>query len=719
MFAVPGTGDGRRANPLVLRALDHRPQPPVAPPAQADLIAAIPDAIISTDECFRITSWNPAAERIYGWSAMEAIGCPVGELLWQDPGREYRVLSTFLADGSWVGETRHWRKDGSTVPVQASVRLLRDDDGDVAGSVAICADITERKAAEAARLAAEQRFATVVASLDEGILVIGEDERIQTVNQSAARILGVSVGDLEGTSLATARLDLTVLDEDGNVVPPHEWPGVVALRAGTMSEGMEVVLVRPDGDRRWLSVNCHPLGGAGVAAVLSFRDVTDEHRAAQDLEWAASHDRLTGLRSRQYLIDHLDRALVDADDLPVAVLFCDLDRFKEINDSLGHEAGDVALVEVARRLRTAIGPHCVLARHGGDEFVAVCTGMHRDAVTEAAERIVEVVTPSIVLDAAGTTHHVSVGASVGIAFGWRGDVSTDLIRDADVAMYSAKKRAGSTVAVFDTAMRTQAQRRLSTREDLRDAIEAGALQVHYQPICRTSDLAVKGFEALVRWDHPEHGWLAPDEFVPLAEESGLVSALGAWVLHTAAAQTAAWRAAGRRVYVSVNLSARQLSDPRLVATVEQALAETGLDPWALWLELTESALAEDADAAGEVLHRLRELGVRVAIDDFGTGYSSLARLATFDVSALKIDRSFVAAMTCGETDGAIVKAVVALAHELDLFVVAEGVERIEQLRALDALGCDSSQGFLLGRPALAGDAAFEVDAAVRQTFPQR
>ncbi len=692
-------------------ALDARPQLPVARPAQADLIAAIPDAILSTDEHFCITSWNPAAERTYGWTECEALGRSVGDLLWQDADRERRVLSSFLGEGSWVGETTHCRKDGSTVAIRASVRALLDDDGRFAGVVGICEDITDRKAAEAAREAAEQRFTTVVASLDEGILVIGQDERIQTANESAAHILGTTVDHLEGSTLSGTGLALSVEDRDGNPVPAHRWPGLLALRAGTSTEHMELAVTLRDGRRRWLTVNCQPIGGAtGVAAVVSFHDVTDRHLAAEDLAWAATHDRLTGLRNRQHLIERIECSLEQVDAPPVAVLFCDLDRFKEINDSLGHEVGDVALVEVAERLRSAVGPSCTLARHGGDEFVVLCAGGGYDDVVAMAERLIDVVSTPITLHAAGSVHQVVIGASVGIAFGSHGDVSTDLIRDADVAMYAAKKGAGSPIAVFDRAMRERAQRRLSTREDLRHAIETGALQVHYQPICRTSDLTVTGYEALVRWDHPTHGWLAPDDFVPLAEESGLVSALGTWVLQAATSQTAAWRASGRHVYVSVNLSARQLTDPELVATVEAALDVAGLDPSALWLELTESALAEDADAAGEVLHRLRSIGVRVAIDDFGTGYSSLARLANFDVSALKIDRSFVASMTSSGTDGAIVKAVVALAHELGLRVVAEGVERCEQLDVLRSLGCDLAQGFLLGRPTSADDPALAVES---------
>ena len=422
------------------------------------------------------------------------------------------------------------------------------------------------------------------------------------------------------------------------------------------------------------------------------------------LSHQATHDALTGLPNRRLATWRIGEAIGRArrsDGDLAAVLFIDLDRFKVINDSLGHEVGDRVLRAVTERLRSSLRTIDVLARLAGDEFVVICEHLEdRSHAVELAERIVLSLKEPLLVDTSHGTVDLVVGASVGVATVKPGDETdaSSLLRDADVAMYTAKQQRRGSVVVFDAGQREDAHRLLEVREALRRAIDRDEIEVHLQPIVPLSRPGRLCFEALARWTPEGSGPITPGEFIPIAEDSGLIVPLGIAVLHKACTWLAGQQAAGHDVEIAVNLSPRQLGHPTLIHDVTRVIADTGVDPGGLWLEITETALADETAHVTEVLHRLRELGVHLSIDDFGTGYSSLGHLSHFPVEQLKVDRSFVAGMLDGGRAGNIVAAITRLAHGLGLSVVAEGVEQEAQADRLRVLGCDDAQGWLFGRP---------------------
>jgi diguanylate cyclase (GGDEF)-like protein/PAS domain S-box-containing protein len=445
-------------------------------------------------------------------------------------------------------------------------------------------------------------------------------------------------------------------------------------------------------------------GGGAVARVVHVSlDISERKAAEERVRHLAHHDPLTDLPNRAFLTEVLERALARAarHGRAVALLLVDLDRFKEINDTLGHPVGDVLLVEVARRALRCLRRGDTLARMGGDEFALLLEDIASpEDATSAAQRILDELADPFRLG----NHTVVTGASIGIAIAPHdGTEVAELVRHADLALYRAKAEGRNRARLFDPAMNDQLRERLALEQALREAIEGEAFELHYQPLQRLGDGQVVGVEALLRWRHPTRGMIPPDQFIPLAEDTGLIAPLSDWVLRTACRQARHWHEAGHGpLRVSINISAELLGRQDLVAAVRTALAETGAEPRWLELELTESMLVRDAEQAQRVLGELRALGVALTLDDFGTGYSSLAYLQRFPLDGLKIDRGFIAELERHGSALRIVEAIIRLAHGLHLRVVAEGVETAAQLAILRRVGCDEIQGYLLSPPVEAG-----------------
>jgi diguanylate cyclase (GGDEF)-like protein len=442
---------------------------------------------------------------------------------------------------------------------------------------------------------------------------------------------------------------------------------------------------------------------------VSSREVHSLHEV---MSRQALQDTLTGLPNRSALIRHLDQSLADCARAGqgLAVLFIDLDGFKQVNDSLGHADGDELLVLAGQRIRACMRPNDVVARLGSDEFVVVCPNVSDSTIVPGiATRIgSQLAAPFPIGD-----HEAIVSASIGLVT--TVDATTtaeDLLGRADLAMYEAKLRGKARATVYDSSMQRAVDNRFSVRNDLGRAITGHELRVHYQPIVSLTDERVIGAEALVRWERPGFGLLSPDEFIPIAEESSLISAVDCWVLQEACRRGASWCEAGGTI--AVNLSARTLQQDEVVRELAEALEQTGISPGQLTMEITETALLSGTGATKHNLVRLRELGVKLSIDDFGTGHSSLSQLQQTDVDVLKIDQSFVSLMDKDESSAAIVRAIITLGHALGLTLVAEGVERPAQAAMLKEQGCDTAQGWLFNQPL----PPEEIDAAFGLTFPE-
>jgi len=523
---------------------------------------------------------------------------------------------------------------------------------------------------------------------------------------------------------------------DAVAVPdPEDVPEELRLMTGwVLAEEEPVVVWEWASERRCPAPGLRPLGirstaGAAIRGRGGAFGVVGVHSgavgtfSAEDARWLQSvadliasaldredsetrmrhqslHDALTGLPNRALFYDRIEHAFARAErgETLVAVLLLDVDQFKTINDSLGHEAGDDLLVALSSRLQHVTRDSDTVARLGGDEFVVLCEVESQAEAVAIAERIADAWERPIPVGAGG---EVFVSASIGITLAARPQTAETMLREADAAMYRAKEGGRGRYELFDEEMRQDAFDRLRDESDLRRAVERGQFRVHYQPIFDVAEQHLLGVEALVRWERPGNGVVGPAEFIGLAEETGLIASLGRWVLNTAVAEVAEWRArhpeAGR-LGLTVNVSGHQLARPEFLGEVQDAIERAGLEPGVLGLEITESVLMKDSSAPRSTLDALRALGVRVLLDDFGTGYSSLSRLRGFPVDAIKVDRSFVDGLGAEDEDTAIVGAIVDIAHSLGLTAIAEGVERSDQLASLRELGCGAAQGYLFSAP---------------------
>jgi diguanylate cyclase (GGDEF)-like protein/PAS domain S-box-containing protein len=574
-------------------------------------------------------------------------------------------------------------------------------------------DVTERRRAEDAMRESERRMRDILENVQLVAVLLDREGIITYCNPYFLELVGYEEEDVIGREWLAA------------FVPEEDRAAArITLRErmqlGAVAAHEETAIVTRHGDRRvvaWSNTVLRDWAGevSGTASIGA--DVTDRRRAEEQLQHDAFHDALTNLPNRALFIDRLQAALARLQGAAArghqrglfAVVFLDVDRFKLVNDSLGHSVGDRLLIELSDALKTAVRPGDTVARLGGDEFTILLEDLEgREEAVMVAERIQAVLREPLAV--AG--HEVFTTVSIGIALSAAGyRLAEDILRDADTAMYHAKALGKSRHQVFDSSMHARARKLLQLEHDLRRGLERHEFRVHYQPVVRVHDRRIAGFEALVRWEHPQRGLVPPSEFIPLAEETGLVVPLGRAVLEEACRQAARWWGTGADgLTVSVNLSVKQFTQPDLVEQVDAVLRDSGLPPRLLKLEVTESMVMENTDSAIALLRRLKALGVHIAIDDFGTGYSSLSYLLRLPADSLKIDRSFVSGSGDPGRNANIVRTVVGLAYSLGLDVVAEGVETEEQRALLEDLGCPLAQGFLFS-PAVDGETALLLLAA--------
>ncbi|MGY6500635.1 MAG: putative bifunctional diguanylate cyclase/phosphodiesterase [Acidimicrobiales bacterium] len=596
-----------------------------------------------------------------------------------------------------VGEVRALARDGSLRWFE--IRLTdQTADPAIGGLITNVRDITDRVRSEQERHDAEERFRLGFENAAVGMTMSDLDGVLSQVNLAMCDILDRLPSELVGH-----RLDDFLHPDSPGVAPQIE-----RLLAGEIdSFHGERRLLRPDGSVVWVLVTTVSVAADAAGDRYMFsqvQNITDRKQSEEALAHQAVHDALTGLPNRILLEERLESALAGHDRHP-ALLFIDVDNFKVINDGLGHTVGDRVLLELSDRLRANIRTGDTAARFGGDEFAVVLDGVpDKDTALKRAEHLLEVLGAPVVLG--DQTHFVSV--SIGCAVADGDSTAETVIRDADAAMYQAKALGRSRVELFTQSMHSQVARRLRTDGRLRHALEAGHFHVAYQPFLSIDDERVVGMEALLRWNDPDVGPVSPAEFIPVAEQTGLIVQLGAWALDEALRQLQEWRqhrSWGHGLSVSVNVSARQLSVASLVDTVQQCIVSNGIEAGALCLEITETAVMSDVEASIGLMRMMRDLGVDLSIDDFGTGYSSLNYLKSLPLNTLKVDRSFIDGLGSDPHDTSIVEAVVALGHALGMSVHAEGVEHQEQLDELRRIGCDDAQGWLWA-PAM-GAADFE------------
>jgi diguanylate cyclase (GGDEF)-like protein/PAS domain S-box-containing protein len=697
----------------------------------AALIASSGEAITGYSLDGRIIHWNPAAENLYGISARDAVGQRAHDVLPAEWAADIGRLLERVAGGERISnyETSRPRRDGTRVDMSLSIGPIVDGSQRISGASVVARDITRRRRAESV-LEAQSRVLEMIAAGAMLELTLDALARIVDVHASPIRC---SILLLDGTDKVLRHgggLEVSGV-EDASVaeVVPHApggpWGQAAAIvadlttdarwaraRDAVLSLGLRTCwsspIVAPGTDQLLgvfvlYSEEAHGpsdddwklLARLGHVAALAI----GQHRTVTALAYQAIHDPLTGAANRTLVADRLAHALQRrrTKGATTAVFFLDLDRFKALNDRHGHDAGDRVLIELTRRLRTAVRPGDTVARLGGDEFVVLCDPVVGELeAVGIADRIEHAVAGAFWLGGA----EVHLTASIGIAFPRAGDTAERVLSQADAAMYQAKERGKARFQVFDTTMHESALARLQVEHGLREALERQQqFKLVYQPLVDLDSEHVVGVEALLRWDHPERGMLAPGEFLSVAEESGLIVPIGTWVIHEACRQAARLQREGARSHplkMHVNVSPRQLS-AKLPDLVRTAALTSGVDPAALCLEITETVVMADTQLAVTVLEALKALGVQLSVDDFGTGYSSLSYVNALPIDQLKIDRSFIRHLDA-DAESPIVLAVVGLSHALDLEVVAEGVETAEQVRQLRQMGCDIGQGYYWSQP---------------------
>lgn len=659
------------------------------------------DGVVITDLQDEVLYVNSRLAKLVGCSVAEMVGRPAHQFFHEIEGwLEFQGSADQSQPFYGWKEGQLRRKDGRKFWAEVNSTLLCNAVGEASGTLITVKDITERKWLEEYLRLLE----SVVVNANEIVMISQTEEaiddplglRIVYVNDAFSRATGYSSGEAIGKSallLLGEKTSISEVDRIRATLNAHE-----PVRA-------EVILYRKDETHFWVDVNMVPIRneqGQVTHFVSVMREVTERKIVEEQLRRNAFHDSLTGLPNRLLFMERLSQTVERANEDPdyrFALLFLDLDRFKVINDSLGHMIGDQLLIAIARRLESCLNKHDTVARLGGDEFTILLENIKNDTdAAKVAERVQKALSTPFNLSG----HEVFTSASIGITLSSTDfDRPEDLLRGADIAMYRAKAQGKACHEVFDHDMHTHVVALMQLENDLRRAVERQDFELYYQPIVALATGRIMGFEALVRWQHPEQGIISPAKFVPIAEETGLIIPLGQWVLREACRQLKQWQdefSSEPPLTVSVNLSSRQFSQPSLINQIRQILVETGIDAHCLKLEITESAIMENTESAMDMLLQLKAMGIQLSVDDFGTGYSSLGYLYRFPMDVLKIDRSFVSRVDVDGEKLELVRTIITLAWNLGMDVVAEGVETTKQLAQLKALKCEYGQGFLFSKP---------------------
>ncbi len=648
----------------------------IVPIARDAIIEGLGDGVIVLDNQRRVVDLNPAARRILGLTDDQGIGQAMGA----------NLHPTLDQSGQELGDHVLQREIAIVLGAQRThyaltATPLRHRHGQHGGHLLVLRDLTPR----------ERHYQLLFQHNADAIISFDLAGNLLSANPACAQLTGYQTDELRQLDILT----LIAADDVEQVLGYFQ-----GATQGHIQQ-CELAFTRRDGQQRTLAVTLLPsVAAEGITGVYAItKDVTERQLAIERLDYLAHHDALTGLPNRTFFLERLRLALDAAVQRheAVAILFLDLDRFKVINDSLGHDAGDLLLTTVAKRLRACIEPGDTLARLGGDEFVVLLPSIRE---TTEAVKIAEAILTSLHIPCTLGAHTVFATPSIGIALsqhdaGMTEITLADLLRGADLAMYRAKQAGGGGYAVFDESMTMAALTRLELEAALRQSLERGEFLLNYQPIINLADEQMVAFEALVHWNHPNQGIIAPGAFIPIAEETGLILPLGRWVLAEACQQLRLWeeRFPEREISMWVNLSAKQFQNPQLVQDIIATIRHSQIAPRHLGLEITESTLMDDLAAATVTLQQLQQLGIRLAIDDFGTGYSSLSYLRRLPIDVLKIDRSFIAGLGRNREDTAIVEAIITMAHSLGMRATAEGIERPEQVQQLRDIGCDYGQGY--------------------------
>ena len=649
-----------------------------------------------------IVDCNPAASSIFGYSRKDLIGRNALFLLDQGQATEYKGNELSEFRGLQLGaayERLMQRKDGDPFYAEISYVALEDNPNQVHNWVVQVRDISVRKRADEVLRESEERFYLAARGANDGLWDWNIKKEQIYYSPRWKEMLGYADNEIS-----------TSTEEWIGRIHPDDREAVLYTLSSHLNNltphfESEHRILHRDGTYHWMLVRGMAVRDAnGIAYRMagSQTDITARKNAEEQLVHDAFHDLLTGLPNRALFLDRLDRTIEYSrryNSFYFAVLFLDLDRFKVINDSLGHAVGDQLLVEISKVLQTCIRSSDTVARFGGDEFVVLLHDIHdiHDAI-KVARHIQDVLSNPFILG----NNRVFTSASIGIVLSSNGYLSReDIVRDADIAMYQAKMVGKSNYVIFNTEMRKQAINRLSMENDLRHALTRGEFGIHYQPIVTLAEYNIAGFEALLRWNHPQKGYIPPGEFIPIAEETGLILDIGCWVLRQACSQTKKWQEEFpdyQNLFVNINISQRQFNQPEFIAKIRKVLKETWLDPACLNLEITENVLMENAESMVDILRKIRGLGVGLHIDDFGTGYSSLSYLQQFPINTLKIDYSFINRIGTNGDRAEIVKTILVLARELGVDSIAEGIETENQLEQLRDLDCHYGQGYYIGKP---------------------